>query len=175
MEKEKISCNETITLPHIKKEKLLSIQGNTWDLFYMLLSSYYDILDNKIADDDFTDTQRTLMTYNILYGEITTGGFLELIKNGYSSYIFDPIFSETLKTWGAIEMSILINKAKEIYFQNKVKLEVIHTTQEIYEMYHQYPEFNILDNRFFKIMDSESNKIHRYIQNHIDKFAVLGE
>ena len=173
MEKEKISCNETITLPHIKEEKLRSLDGNTWDLFYMLLSSYYEILDNNIADDDFTDAQRTLMAYNILYGEITTGGFLEMIKNGYSSYIFDPIFSETLEHWGALETSALVNKAKEIYYQNKVEIEISSTTGEIYEMYHQYPEFNILDNNFFKIMNSESNKIHLYIQNHIDKFAVL--
>lgn len=173
MEKEKISYSKTITLPHIKKEKLISLQGNTWDLFYLLLCSYYEILDHKIADDDFTQAQRTLMAYNILYGEITTGGFLELIKNGYGSYIFDPVFSETLKIWGAVEMATLVENAKQIYFQNKVKLEVASSTQEIYEMYHQYPEFNILDNKFFKIMDSESNKIHRYILNHIDEFAVL--
>lgn len=176
MKKEKVKVNkyETYkkTLPHIKKEDLTI--DNTWDLFFKLLSSYYDILDTKkINHDDLTEAQQTLMGYNILYGEITTGGFLQLIKNGYGGYIFEHIFTQTLKGWGAIEMSGLIDKAKEIYFHKKIELEIASATQEIFEMYQHYPELNILDKEFFKIMNSEADKIKRYIQNNINEFAIV--
>jgi len=173
-EKETIKKNKTHrkTLPYIKKEEFLNYNDNTWDLFFLLLSNYYEIMDIE-TEDNFTDSQRTLIAYNILYGEITTGGFLELIKNGYGNYIFESIFIETLKKWGAIEMAIHINKAKEIYFQNKTELEIAKTPEDLFDMYKQYPEFNVLDNGFFKIMNSESDKIKLYIQQHINEFAIV--
>ena len=158
-------------LPHISAEEL--INEDTWDLFFKLISSYYELLDNEIEERDFTASQRTLMAFNILYGEITTGGFLELIKNGFCNYIFQSIFSETLKSWGAIEMAAIIDQARKIYLLKKVELETADTTQEIFEMYHQYPEFNILDKEFFKIMNSQADKIKRYIQHNIEEFAVV--
>ena len=108
-----------------------------------------------------------------MYGEITTGGFLELIKNGYGSYIFESLFSETLKKWGAIQMAVNIDKAKEIYFENKFELEIARKAEDFFEMYQQYPAFNALDNEFFKIMNSESDKIKRYILKNINDFAII--
>ena len=160
------------TLPHIKKEELLNYNENTWDLFFLLLSNYYEIMDIE-TEDDFTDSQHTLIAYNIMYGEITTGGFLELIKNGYGSYIFESLFSETLKKWGAIQMAVNIDKAKEIYFENKFELEIARKAEDFFEMYQQYPAFNALDNEFFKIMNSESDKIKRYILKNINDFAII--
>lgn len=168
---EKIKTHKK-TLPFIKKEEFLTYNDNTWDLFFLLLSNYYEIMDIQ-TEDDFTDSQRTLITYNIMYGEITTGGFLELIKNGYGPYIFESIFSETLKKWGAIEMSAHIDKAKKIYFENKDELERVIKEEDIFEMYQQYPEFNTLDTEFFRIMNSEADKIKLYIQQHLNEFAIV--
>ena len=173
-EKETIKKNKTQkkTLPHINKEELINYSDNTWDLFFLLLSNYYEVMDIE-TEDIFTDSQHTLMAYNIMYGEITTGGFLELIKNGYGSYIFESLFSETLKKWGAIEMAAHIDKAKKIYIDNKEELEILRRDEDIFEMYRQYPAFNALDNEFFRIMDSEADKIKRYIEQHIADFAIV--
>lgn len=160
------------TLPYIKKEELLNQNDNTWDLFFLLLTNYYEIMDTE-TEDNFTNPQHTLMAYNIMYGEITTGGFLELIKNGYGSYIFESLFSETLKKWGAVEMAAHINKAKEIYFENKAELEIAIKAEDLFEMYHKYPEFNDLDKEFFRIMNSEADKIKIYIQQHLNDFAIV--
>lgn len=166
---EKINPNKN-TLPCIKKEELLN--HNTWELFYLLLSKYYEIMDAG-TEYDFTDSQHTLMAFNILYGEITRGGFLELIKNGYGSYIFESHFCETLKKWGALEMAAHIHKAKEIYFVNKDEIEIVRKEQDIFEMYQHYPAFNALDHEFFRIMDSETDKIRHYIQQNFKEFAIL--
>ena len=176
MKIEKKSTEKTTTdkkkLPYIKKEELLNYSDNTWDLFYLLLSKYYEITDIG-TDDNFSDPQDTLMAYNILYGEITTGGFLELIKNGYGSYIFESLFSEILKKWGAIETAAHLNKAKKIYFENKSELEIARTAEDIFDLYPKYPEFNDLDKDFFRIMNSEADKIKQYIQQHISEFAIV--
>ncbi|WP_166638482.1 DUF4375 domain-containing protein [Flavobacterium sp. 245] len=159
------------TLPHINIEEL--INDDTWDLFFKLISNYYKLLDNQLEEHDLTDAQRTLMAFNILYGEITTGCFLELIKNGYCNYIFEFRFSETLKKWEAIELAAIIDQARKIYFLKKTELETLITTYEIFEIYHHYPEFNVLDNAFFKIINFQADKIKRYIQHHIDEFAIV--
>ncbi|OXA75164.1 hypothetical protein B0A65_22380 [Flavobacterium frigidimaris] len=173
IEKETIGKIKTQkTLPHIKKEELINYYDNTWDLFFLLLSKYYEIMDT-VAEDNFTDSQHTLMAYNILYGEITTGGFLQLIKNGHGNYIFESLFSETLKKWGAIEMAVQIDKAKKIYFENKEELEIARTTEDLFDMYPNYPEFNFLDKEFFRVMNSESDKIKIYIQQNIHDFAIV--
>ena len=112
------------------------------------------------------------MAFNILYGEITTGGFLELIKNGYGSYIFESLFSQTLKKWGLIEMAVQIDKAKKIYFENKAELETLRTAEDVLEMYKRYPDLNTLDNAFFRIMNSEAEKIKTHIEKHIHDFAI---
>lgn len=172
-EKDIIYKNKTDkkTLQGLNIEEL--INDDTLDLFFKLLSGYYEILDNEIEDHDFTAAQRTLMAFNILYGEITTGGFLELIKNQYCNYIFESIFSETLKKWGAIELATIIDQAREIYISKKVELETTRSNHEIFEMYQYFPEFNALDNEFFKVMNSQADKIKRYIQHHIDEFAIV--
>lgn len=166
-----INKTDNKTLPHINIEEL--VNDDTWDLFFKLISNYYKLLDNQIEEHDLTDAQRTLMAFNILYGEITTGGFLELIKNGHCDYIFESRFSETLKKWGAIELAAIIDQARKIYFLKKTELETAITTHEILEMYHHYPEFNNLDNKFFKIMNSQADKIKTYIQQHINEFAIV--
>ncbi|SDZ66077.1 protein of unknown function [Flavobacterium aquidurense] len=166
-----INKTDKKTLPHINIEEL--INDDTWDLFFKLISKYYKLLDNQIEEHDLTDAQRTLMAFNILYGEITTGGFLELIKNSHCNYIFEFKFSETLKKWGAIELAAIIDQARKIYFLKKIEIETAITTHEIFEIYNHYPEFNILDNGFFKIMNVEADKIKRYIQLHIDEFVIV--
>lgn len=167
----KINPNKS-SLPYIREEELLNHNHNTWELFYLLLSKYYENMDAG-TEDDFTNSQHTLMAFNILYGEITKGGFLELIKNGYGSYIFESLFSETLKKWGVIEMAAYIHQAKEIYFKHKDELEIARKEEDIFEMYQQYPAFNALDNKFFRIMDSETDKIRQYIEKHFNEFAIL--
>ena len=160
------------TLPQIDMKELEIANENTWDLFFLLLSKYYEIIDT-VTEDEFNNSQHTLMAYNILYGEITSGGFLELIKNGYGTYIFDTLFSETLKKWGVIEMANNIDKAKEIYFENKSDLEIARTPEELSQMYQRYPAFNKLDNEFFRIMNSEAEKIKSHILQHINDFAIV--
>ena len=62
----------------------------------------------------FSAAQHTLMAFNSLYGEVSNGGFLQLIQNGYGSYIFDNPFSEHIKEWGAVEIAKIVDDANSI-------------------------------------------------------------
>jgi hypothetical protein len=162
------------TLPKITKQEILEAKENTWDFFFLLLSKYYELMDGQYdeTENEFNTAQHTLMAYNILYGEVTNGGYLSLIQNGYGGYIFETLFSETMKVWGIKEMAINIDKAKEIYLVHKPFLEMERTEEQFSRMYQEFPHFNSIDKDFFKIMDDESEKIKIHIQENMSDFAT---
>ncbi|MCV9928555.1 DMP19 family protein [Flavobacterium sp. LS1R49] len=164
------------TLPKITKEEILKTNEDTWGFFFLFLSRYYEIIDNGYyanIENEFNNSQHTLMAYNILYGEVTNGGFLELIQDGYGTYIFDTLFSDIIKSWGISKMAQNINKAKTLYFDNKTYLETKRTPEQYAEMYKEFPYFNSLDNEFFQIKDSETEKIKLHILDRIGDFAII--
>ncbi|KAF2515580.1 DMP19 family protein [Flavobacterium foetidum] len=167
---------QKLNLPIITKKEFSDASSDSWDLFYLLLSKYYEILYLDPAEGLHSEAdvcQHTLMAYNILFGEVTNGGFLQLIHNGYADYIFSTSFSKTLHLWGASSMASIINKAAKIYLKNKIEIEVERSTNELSDLYSKYPEFNSLDHKFFHVMYSETEVIKNYILRHTKDFAMI--
>ena len=53
-------------------------------------------------------TQHTLLAYHFLREEITQGGFVQLIQNGYGGYVFGNPTAKALKIFGAAYMAKII-------------------------------------------------------------------
>lgn len=163
-------------LPRLKKSDLDKSKDDTWDYLFHFIDAYYKILDaDPTGDvfDEFSTEQHTLLAYNTVYGEVTNGGFLQLIQNGYGAFIFEDPFAENIELWGAKETAKIVNQAKLIYDKNKDDLEKETTIEEFSEMYKQYPEFEPLDDQFYDIMDNDVEIVRKYVENNILKFAVI--
>jgi len=118
-------------------------------------------------------TQHTLLAYHFLREEITQGGFVQLIQNGYGGYIFDNPVAKALKIFGAADMAKIIYKAKEIYDANKEELERETTEEEFTAMYVDFEAFDDLEEKFFEIEEGQTAIIAAYVDEHIADFAEI--
>jgi len=96
---------------------------------------------------------------------------VQLIQNGYGSYIFDNPFAKALRLFGLTDLSKLVYKAKEVYDANRQELEKETNEEDFTAMYEQYEAFDELEESFFEIEEDCTNKIARYIDEHLSDFA----
>lgn len=118
--------------------------------------------------------QVTLLAWNILHEEVMDGGFVQLIHNGYGPFIFKNPFAKALKQlWGMRELSKLIYDAHTLYVKYHEAIERDCTEDEFMALFEQYPEFDDMDDTFVEEEETWTEQIARYIDEHIDRFAVI--
>jgi hypothetical protein len=162
-------------LPEIEKEAVERAKNDAWELIYLFGRKYYEMIEKngeKITEQ-FSEHQHTLMAYKYLDSEVCNGGFIQLIHNGYGNYIFNSSFSEHLKSWGAEKSSEIVEKARMIYNKYKKELEEEKSAEEFSELYKKITEFEPLEDEYYKINDDETEKVKKYIETHLDDFAVI--
>jgi len=117
--------------------------------------------------------QHTLLAWHFFTTEMRDGGFVQLIQNGYGGYIFGNPFAKAIRQFGAVELSKLIYKAKEIYDPNKAALERETTDEEFNALYVDFEVFDELEERYFDIEEEQTSLIAAYVDNHITDFAEI--
>jgi hypothetical protein len=122
--------------------------------------------------DNFNDSQITLLVYNFLYGQVSNGGFIQLVQNGYGGLVFNSPFSETIKTWGAEKTGKIVEKANIIYNEYKNELEKETSMEEFSKLYSEITDFEPLEEELFKIMENETKTIKNYVEENINDFRI---
>ena len=117
--------------------------------------------------------QHTLLAWHFFTSEMRDGGFVQLIQNGYGGYIFGNPFAKAIKQYGAVELSKLIYKAKEIYDKNKTALERETTDEEFNALYVEFEVFDELEELYFDIEEQQTALIAGYVDEHISDFAEI--
>lgn len=115
--------------------------------------------------------QHSLLAYLYFRDEIMEGGFVQLIQNGYGSYIFDNPFAKALRLFGLTDLSKLVYKAKEIYDANRQALETETNEEEFTALYEQYEAFDELEETFFEWEEGCTNILARYVDEHLSDFV----
>lgn len=163
-----------ITLKASEKEINEAKQSSDgWDYLFIFTDEYFDIMSKDPTGEvmrEFNAAQHTLIAYNYLYGEVSNGGFVQLIQNGYGGYIFNNPFSEHLRELGAVKIADIVDKAKQIYVEHKDVLESETTLEGFSNLYKEYPDFEPLDDEFYSVMDAETVIIRNYVAEHFDEF-----
>ena len=194
--------NASKNLPIIKASDLKKSAKNkdAWDFLFHFTDKYFEMLqESPEAMQDFNDSQRVLVAYNYLYGEVVNGGFIQMITNGVA-YVFELPFSEIIKSWGANRVADIVDRAKIIYDENKdafsqgrdlmiafsearakvtSQKEADKLSQKLWEeqskIYDNITGFEPLENEFYDCMDAETVVIKNYVENNIDKFGTIIE
>ena len=120
-------------------------------------------------------SQHTLLAYRFFQDEMRDGGFVQLIQNGYGAYIFINPFAKAIKQFGALELSKLIYKAREIYEPNKGALERETTEEEFNALYVDFEAFDDLEEVYFDIEEHQTALIAAYVDENIADFAEISE
>jgi hypothetical protein len=110
----------------------------------------------------------------VLHEEVMDGGFVQLIHNGYGTFIFKNPFAKALKQlWGMRELSKLIYDAHTLYAKYHEQIERNCTDDEFMAMFEQFPEFDDMDDEFVEKEEEWTEQIARYIDNNIERFAEI--
>ncbi|MCD7898607.1 MAG: DMP19 family protein [Bacteroides sp.] len=161
----------------IKDSALQKAAASGMDEFIQLFTDKYKEVLGGDPDADnmhlLTGEQHALLSYRIFLDEVMTGGFCQLIQNGYGAYIFDNPFAKAMRVWGAKDFSRLIYKAKEVYDSNKEDLQRERTEEEFMAMYEDYEIFDDLEEEFIYMEELITTQIAEYVDDHIGLFAKI--
>lgn len=163
-------------LPEISQIEINEAKGDAWDFLFLFIDRYENMLHSEGAEEiveQFNPEQHTLLAFNYLYAQVTNGGFLQLIQNGYGEYVFNNSNSATLKNWGATQIAAIMDSAEKIYEKHKTELEKERTIEEFSKLYEEFTGFETLDNKFYEVMDSEVEIIKSYVENNLNQFAIV--
>lgn len=124
---------------------------------------------------ELNSDQITLLAYDIQHNEVMDGGFVQLIYNGYGSFLFRNPFAKAIKGWGIDELASLVKKAGKLYFKYKNEIERECTDDEFMAMFEQYPEFDDLDDLFVENEETWTGMVACYVDEHIERFVTVEE
>lgn len=122
---------------------------------------------------ELNSDQITLLAYDILHSEVMDGGFVQLIYNGYGSFLFRNPFAKAIKGWGIDELASLVKKVGKLYFKYKNEIERECTDEEFMAMFEQYPEFDDLDDSFVENEETWTGMVACYVDDHIERFVTV--
>ncbi|MFM2291855.1 MAG: hypothetical protein RIS29_1668 [Bacteroidota bacterium] len=148
------------------------------EFLQVFIDAYLKEIDGNLTADNMSKlngSQHTLLAWHFFSTEMRDGGFVQLIQNGYGSYIFENPFAKAIKQFGAAELSKLVYKAKEIYDPNKKELERETTEEEFNAMYVDFEAFDELEERYFDMEEEQTALIAQYVDEHITEFAEIVE
>jgi len=118
--------------------------------------------------------QMTLLCWDTLRQEVMEGGFIQLIHNGYGTFIFKNPFAKALnKMWGLRDLSKMLYQVHTLWLESREALEADCTDEEFMALYEQYPQFDDYDDLFIENEEQWTEQIARYVDNNIEKFATV--
>ena len=117
--------------------------------------------------------QVTLLAWDTLHEEVMDGGFVQLIHNGYGTFIFKNPFAKAVKQWGMRDLSKLVYDAHTLWLKHREEIECELTEDEFMALFEQLPEFDDLDDQFVENEEEWTSMIAHYVDEHIERFATI--
>ena len=159
----------------IKDSALREAAGEGMDAFVgCFVSATKEAIGGELTAEtmaELNSDQVTLLAWDILHEEVMDGGFVQLIHNGYGSFIFKNPLAKALKLWGLRELSKLIYSAYTLYIKYGEQIERDCTDDEFMALFEQFPEFDDLDDTFVEEEENWTADIAHYIDENIERFA----
>ena len=164
----------------VKKSDLEKTKDD-WDYLYVILNKYQELsqADSVNFLDNLNDNQLALFGYRILDAQVTNGGFLQLIYNGYAPYAFENTFIQTLRLWGAASTADLLELVKPAGLQVAEKLQSAGQFGEqrnmdaFSDLYKEYPEFDKYDDKYYEINKTELRIVKDYVAHNLSDFILV--
>ena len=143
----------------------------------VFVKAIYDSIGGELTPETMQELnadQMTLLAWNILHEEVMDGGFVQLIHNGYGTFIFkNPLAKALNKLWGMRELSKLIYDAHSLWLKHREDIEKEMTQEEFMALFEQFPDFDDFDDQFVEHEEEWTEDIAHYIDNHLDNFATI--
>lgn len=161
----------------VKDEALRRAAGEGMDTFLrVFIDAIRDAIGGELTAETMAELsadQITLLAWDMMHEEVMDGGFVQLIHNGYGPFIFKNPLAKALKLWGLRDLSKLIYNAHTLYLKYHEAIECDCNDDEFMALFEQFPEFDDMDDEFVEQEEAWTEQIARYIDEHIERFALV--
>lgn len=115
----------------------------------------------------------TLWGYVLLRDELSDGGFIQLIHNGYGPFFFTNPFAKAMRLWGLKDFSKFLYRARELYEEHREAIEEEMDDDAFMALYEQFPEFDDLDDEFIANEEETTALVAHYLDDHLLDFVDI--
>lgn len=146
------------------------------EFLQVFIDGIYNAIGGELTSEtigELNADQVTLLAWNVLHNEVMDGGFVQLIHNGYGPFIFKNPFAKAIRLWGMKDLSKLIYNAHTLYAKYGQEIEKDCSDEEFMAMFERYAEFDDMDDEFVDKEEEWTASIAQYVDDNIDKFAVI--
>ena len=146
------------------------------EFIQVFVDAIYKSIGGELTQEmmqELSSDQITLLAYIVLREEVMNGGFVQLIHNGYGSFIFKNPFAKAVKAWGMKDLCRMVYDVHTLYAKYHDEIEKDCTDDEFMAMFEQYPEFDDYDDGFVENEERWTEDIAHYIDSNIEKFAKI--
>lgn len=143
---------------------------------HVFVRAINDAIGGQLTPETMTELntdQMTLLAWDTLHKEVMDGGFVQLIYNGYGSFIFKNPLAKVLRMWDMRDLSKLIYDAHTLWLKHREKIERECTDEEFMALFEQFPDFDELDDQFVEHEEEWVEDIAHYVDEHIENFATI--
>ena len=142
----------------------------------VFVEAIYDTIGGELTLETMAELnadQMTLLAWDILHKEVMDGGFVQLIHNGYGTFIFKNPLAKVLRMWEMRGPSKLIYDAHTLWLKHREEIEKECSDEEFMALFEQFPDFDDLDDQFVENEEEWTEDIAHYIDDHLEKFATI--
>jgi hypothetical protein len=162
-------------LPALDKGAILAAhkEGNYDSVYEILVEPLHEEMYKRQTFDfidELSDGQQLLLAYDYLRTQVGQGGFIQFIQNGYTGLL--PSIIEQLLMIGAGEMAQVMDDVLKVYVLNRDLLNRPTTVEEFAKLYDEFKEFEIIDQRWYKLNLSTEKMMLDYAAMHLDEFTT---
>ena len=159
----------------IAKETLDTSWNSGPDTYiFALTTAYLDKLGGSLTEENMdllNINQHTLLAYRIMLDEVRTGGFIQLIQNGYGPYVLSGPFAKMIKKeWNFTDFGKFMYKVRKEYFNNKAELEREKSEEEFMASYEEFDTMNNYGDDFLDLEETMTPKIAEYVRQNESDF-----
>ena len=142
----------------------------------VFVKAIYDSIGGELTAETMQELnadQITLLAWNTLHEEVMDGGFVQLIHNGYGTFIFKNPLAKALRQWGLRDLSNLIYEAHTLWLKHREEIEKDCSQEEFMALFEEFPDFDNLDDQFVEHEEEWTDDIAHYVDDHLDRFATI--
>lgn len=142
----------------------------------VFVKAIYDTIDGELTPETMAELnadQMTLLAWDILHKEVMDGGFVQLIHNGYGTFVFKNPLAKVLRMWEMRGPSKLIYDAHTLWLKHREEIEKECSDEEFMALFEQFPDFDDFDDQFVENEEEWTEDIAHYIDDHLEKFATI--
>ena len=118
--------------------------------------------------------QMTLLCWDTLHTEVMSGGFIQLIHNGYGPFIFRNPFAKAVgKMWQMRELQKRLYEVHTLWLRHREALEADCTDEEFMALFERFPEFDDYDDWFVENEEELTAQVAHYVDDHLEQFVMI--